>query len=143
MSTEASSPAAAPPTKKVPANIVVPPKKAKLSKAERRALQEQQRAAKAGITLPPKQLQQQQSQAPTPARAPSNATSGSDQQKSSPTDGSDTRQKINNQGPKGGDRKKSNQISRLSHLPPYRGTLLVFVDLYPDMHVFYSRLHCA
>lgn len=115
-----------PPKKAPPSNLVVPPKKPKLSKAERRALQEQQRAAKSG-----ERVNNAAVQSPSTAPLPSNnkvppikVEQKQNTSQQTLTSGSTTAEKeahtkaeetIANQ-------KKSKGISLLSHLPPYRGT---------------------
>lgn len=116
-----------PPKKAPPSNLVVPPKKPKLSKAERRALQEQQRAAKSGERVNNAAVQSP-STAPLPSnnKVPAIKVEQKHQQQNTSqqtlTSGSTTAEKeahtkaeetIANQ-------KKSKGISLLSHLPPYR-----------------------
>ena len=126
----ADTPAAVPTKKAPPSNLVVPPKKPKLSKAERRAVQEQQRAAKSGdrgnnavvqtaSTVPKPsnnkvpaanvdQKHQQQHHVPNQTLMSGSATA----EKEAHASAEDTL----------ANHKKSKGISLLSHLPPYRGT---------------------
>lgn len=92
------------PQKEKPTGIVIPPKKPKLSKAERRALQEQQRAAKSAGRggKPQKKPQQQQQQEKQPAEV-------EPKRQQAPVEAEDPKQ--------------SKRITLLAHLPPYRGTV--------------------
>jgi len=100
--------------KKPKKDIVIPPKKPKLSKAERRALQESQRAAKAE------------------AADGGNASKKSSQlqQQSSPSDGNEANEKKNGNGNGNGNGASSDEnmegssrndtLTFFSHLPPYK-----------------------
>ena len=123
-------PVAGPPKKAPPPNLVVPPKKPKLSKAERRALQEQQRAAKSGdrgngapVQSPSTAPQQTNNKVPAVhveqkqhqqyVTQHSDTSGNTTAEKEVHTKAEDTN----------ANHKKSKGIALLSHLPPYRGTL--------------------
>jgi len=105
--------------KKPKKDIVIPPKKPKLSKAERRALQESQRAAKAevvdgGGAGSKKSLQQQQS--------PSGSQANEAEKKSG-----------NYENLEGS---RDDTLTFFSHLPPYKGE-----NLHCSIHIWYSMCH--
>lgn len=111
--------------KEKPANLVIPPKKPKLSKAERRALQEQQRAAKA----------QRQAQ---PADKSSGKNKGKQQNTASPVSNKSQEQNKSSAAPtqksevlavNADGTKDPKQISVLAHLPPFRGKILFPPDV--------------
>lgn len=137
--TSTSETAAAAPTKKAPpSNLVVPPKKPKLSKAERRALQEQQRAIKSGssgvhassahVSSSSTQLPLQNVKAASGKSSPEHGLadrhqtlpSGSSMHTTSTCTEIEADAMLEKTTD---DHKKSKEISLLSHLPPYRGTL--------------------
>ena len=89
--------------KKKPENLVIPPKKPKLSKAERRALQEAQRAAKAGPPPP----------TPTPLKLPQKQESMKLESKETTSSTTTTRQQTLK------NIQDDMAFSLFSHLPPY------------------------
>lgn len=101
--------------KKKPDGLVIPPKKPKLTKAERRALQEQQRAAKAvGGGGKGKQQQQQQQSSPKPETPPQGE--GGKEKEVKETSAS-------TEAPPS--KENSKTISLFSHLPPYQGECML------------------
>ena len=107
-----------PAKKEKPTNLVIPPKKPKLSKAERRALQEQQRAAKEA-TQPAKQNKQKQK--PPPKTPPQQPKQGRQQDIPALCHESD-------------DNLKKKEVRLLAHLPPYRGTYVSVSTLLRSDH---------
>jgi hypothetical protein len=116
--------------KVLPSGLVIPPKKQKLSKAERRAIQEQQRAAKSGGSgnVPPKSanvdtvatLTKNVSKLSTMSADSSGSVSkekeGNSHMSSVPSVSLIAKDDPPTKAP------KSKEIALLSHLPPYRGT---------------------
>ena len=105
-----------------PANLVIPPKKPKLTKAERRALQEAQRAAKAAgggkpQKQPQKQQQQKQQSQPQGIKKDGEQSTQSQQQ-------TDKNASANTQARK--ETTDDKTVDLFSHLPQYRGTWLIF-----------------
>lgn len=116
--------------KKKPEGLVIPPKKPKLTKAERRALQEQQRAAKASAAEGGKPQQQKQEGKQQEGQqqqqtgqeqggqkqpgTPTGAATGFDANKTTSIDEANAAQSKANR----------NTISLFSHLPPYQGMFL-------------------
>ena len=114
------------PKKQIPEGLVIPPKKPKLTKAERRALQEQQRAAKAARQNHDSQQQQQQGGAKTMEGSPkpqhyksTNASaataSGKKHDKKAGDDVTLSASKV-----KSAPATKQKSISMVSHLAPYQ-----------------------
>jgi hypothetical protein len=100
-----SKPAEAKKEKKAPPkDFVVPPKKPKLSKAERRALQEAQRSAKASGEEPPKVLPQQ---AP-PSQTEIAVSTAADQTQAAPVEPEKAK-------------KDNKMVDLFRHLPQFRG----------------------
>jgi hypothetical protein len=106
--TEETKPAEAQKEKKAPPkDFVVPPKKPKLSKAERRALQEAQRSAKASGDEPPKVMAQQAPPLQTEIKL--EATAASDQTQAAPVEPEQAM-------------KDNKTVDLFRHLPQFRGT---------------------
>jgi len=101
-------------SKETPKNLIIPPKKPKLTKAERRALQESQRADKASTLI---------GDAKKPAlsvKDPSTTTTSPVMVADATVKASTTANNSNNNNHKKTDTTKV--IASLAHLPPYRGT---------------------
>lgn len=134
-----SSPSQDPSKKKKekPANLVIPPPKPKLSKAERRALQEQQRAAKADPQAPRPQL--------TAATAsPRSQLSSQDTNVSTATEtASTTAGSIAQAAHHSSDplfqqqhqQQQQTTVSLFSHLPSYRDPSTVFRQVGPTLQL--------
>jgi hypothetical protein len=109
-----------------PANLVIPPKKPKLGKAERRALQEQQRAEKANRGQPPQGgADNHHKKTPVAAVAASEPTPKSDV--------SSTALKTPNKAASKAEETKvvektmdDKAIDLFSHLPPYQGKCVLW-----------------
>lgn len=123
MTTEEPPPAAAPggdggkkKEKKVPEGLVIPKKKPKLSKAERRALQESQRAEKAGGGPVKKGAPEE---APSQNAKSTTATTGPTTEGSATTA---TQEGASSENATAADkaREERNTIALFSHLPPYQ-----------------------
>jgi hypothetical protein len=104
--------------KETPKNLIIPPKKPKLTKAERRALQESQRADKASTLIgdakkPALSVKDPSTNTTSPAMVADATVKAS-------TTATTTANNSNNNNNKKTDTTKA--IASLAHLPPYRGT---------------------
>ena len=117
--------AAAEPAKKEkkapPPGLVIPPKKPKLTKAERRALQEQQRAAKATVAGKAPQVVAQQSGKPKMEAIEGKKQVGGFSSSSKAADGATTSgDKTSSNETLEGGRESNTRLAMVSHLNPYR-----------------------